>query len=685
MMRFFRKLTAFIAVLGAVAFASQALAQMAPADILRGFGGIGAGGFGAGGPRPNPLGTGGPQMLPSAMPPQIERICRFENLDDVLGEVSTDNQSRGSRDDIIVANSPENLQRLQIENLQRQRSNRTNPEANSVDPVFRPRFQLYRPNVFERYVKSVTGQELCRFGFQTVFGGSAFFEPPPLAMAPDDYMLGPGDEVFIRLWGTIEQDFAAVIDRAGLIVIPKVGPVRLAGTRLGQAANTLRAAIRKNFSDFNISVTAGQLRGIKVYITGFAERPGALDVSNFSSLSSVVFASGGPSSAGSFRNIELRRNGEVIARLDLYDLLMRGDKRGDRMLVSEDVIHFGPIGSQVAVLGGVNKPAVFEIRSGETASDVVRMAGNFSPGAATSPVNRLSISNRAGGFVAHPAAELTSLRLTDGDILIAQDASHLQVPKDRMAKRVVLQGHVQNPGEYVLPADATLKTAIERAGGLTNSAFLFGLKLTRRSILEEQRATIRRVLREFDRDYVSQGTVRPIDQTDAQMMSARLEFGQKVLSRLQTFEPEGRLVLPIKPDSREIPEVRLEDGDVVSVPPTPASIGVFGSVISPGNYAFISKGGLKDYLALAGGASKGADSGQIFVIQANGQARRNVAQLSFWGNRKSTEPPVELMLGDTIVVPEDMNKTVFTRQVVQWSQILYQLGLGAAAIKVLQQ
>lgn len=493
-----RQLIIFFGTLGCTIAASQALAQPAPAKIFELFGGFGAGGVANGGPRPNPLGAGGPQMLPSALPPQIERICKFE--DGVLSADQSDEKS-----DEIPRDRTQRLQKLQID--RELRDARIAAEANGDGPkVVSPLLKLYRPNLFERYVKSVTGQELCRFGFQTIFGGSAFFEPPPLAMAPDDYMLGPGDEVFIRLWGTIEQDFAAVIDRAGLIVIPKVGPVRLAGTQLGQAANTLRAAIRKNFSDFNISVTAGQLRGIKVYITGFAERPGALDVSNFSSLSSVVFASGGPSSAGSFRNIELRRNGEVIARLDLYDLLIKGDKRGDRMLVSEDVIHFGPIGPQVAVLGGVNKPAVFEVRSGETANDVIRMAGNFSPGAAANPVNRLSITNRAGGFVSHPSADLISLRLADGDILIAQDASNLQVPKDRMAKRVIMQGHVQNPGEYVLPADATLKTAIDHAGGLTNSAFLFGLKLTRRSILEEQRATIRRVLREFDRDYVSQGS-----------------------------------------------------------------------------------------------------------------------------------------------------------------------------------
>jgi len=230
MMRSFRKLTAFIGVLGAVAFASQAFAQMAPADILRGFGGIGAAGFGAGGPRPNPLGTGGSQMLPSAMPPQIERICKFEEPIGTL--IDSVRFGESSERDSTIVNSPQNLQKLQIDRELRE-ARKTGATGDDGPKIAYPLFQLYRPNVFERYVKSVTGQELCRFGFQTVFGGSAFFEPPPLAMAPDDYTLGPGDEVFIRLWGTIEQDFAAVIDRAGLIVIPKVGPVRLAGPRPG--------------------------------------------------------------------------------------------------------------------------------------------------------------------------------------------------------------------------------------------------------------------------------------------------------------------------------------------------------------------------------------------------------------------------------------------------------------------
>jgi hypothetical protein len=129
---------------------------------------------------------------------------------------------------------------------------------------------FYYPNAFERYVKDVTGQELCRFGHQLGSDLSSFFEPPPLSMVPDDYVLGPGDEVYVRLWGSVEQDIALVIDRSGQIVIPRVGPVKLAGVRYSEASNVIRAQVRKLFTDFNASVSLGQLRGIRVFITGYA-------------------------------------------------------------------------------------------------------------------------------------------------------------------------------------------------------------------------------------------------------------------------------------------------------------------------------------------------------------------------------------------------------------------------------
>ncbi len=625
------------------------------------------GAMATGGPKPQPSRAVDPQPLSSPIGLQPERICKFEETPqegEQIQERPASRQMPPVRTDVFGAVVP-------------------TYDSNQLQQQQQQAVKLYRPNQFERYVKSVSGQELCRFGFQTVFGGSAFFEPPPLATPPEDYVLGLGDEVFIRLWGSIEQDYSAILDRSGNVVIPKVGPVKLAGIRYGQAPQVLRAAVRKMFSDFDVSLTLGQLRGIRVFITGYADRPGAVTVSNFSSLSSVVIAAGGPAAAGSFRNIELRRNGQVIARFDLYDLLLKGDKSADRPLLSEDVIHFGPIGPQVAIFGGVNKPAVFEMKGGESVSDLVRMAGNLAPGSTINNILRLPILEREKGFQLVKPDQVLSTSLADGDVVKVQDNSMVLVPNDRMLKRVVLQGQVRKPGEYFLPPDATLAQAIEIAGGKAPGAFLYGLKLTRKSVLEEQKVLLRRILRELDRDLVSQSAMRPLNQEEAAALTARLEIGRTMIARLQSFEPEGRLALPIFPGTREVPSVKLEDGDVITIPAIPGSVGVFGSVVSAGSFLYDPTKELSDYLELAGGASKGGDLGQVFVIQANGQAKRDDRSwIPFWGAKSVLA--MGLNPGDTIVVPEKMDKTTFTRELVQFTQILYQLGLGAAGIKILR-
>lgn len=624
---------AVFAVASVCAWSVQAQSQQMMQELLRG---SALGTVPSVGARPNPARAAEPVPLQGAqLVPRVERVCKFEGADSVQQNTVSETGIRN---------------------------------------------ELYKPNNFERYVRLVTGKELCRFGFNAGFGSTAFFEPPPLALIPDDYVLGPGDEVFIRVWGSLELDFAAVIDRSGQVVLPKVGPVKLAGVSHGKAASVLKGAIQRIFSDFDASLTIGQLRGIRVYITGYAERPGALTVNNLASLSSVVFSSGGPSNAGSFRNIELRRKGQVIASLDLYALLLEGDKSADRPLLSEDVIHFAPIGPQVALVGGVNKPAVFELKGSETATDLVRMAGNFAPGGRLGTISRLSISNRDEGFQA--LASGTGTLLADGDIVMVSDRSMLEPPKDRMVKRVVIQGQVRKPGEYFLPPEANLKQAIDAAGGLVPGAFLYGIKLSRQSVLEEQRQMLARVLRELDRDLVSQAAMRPTNQQEASVLTAQMELGRSMLNRLQSFQPEGRLALPINFGDSAVPEVELHDGDTVSVPTVPASIGVYGSVVNAGTYLFDSSKKLSDYLQMAGGATKGADVDQLFVIRANGQARHIESRGAFFSRKANFDATPNP--GDTIVVPENMDKTTFTRELVTYTQILYQLGLGAAAIKVLQ-
>jgi protein involved in polysaccharide export with SLBB domain len=546
---------------------------------------------------------------------------------------------------------------------------------------------FYYPNAFERYVKTVTGQELCRFGHQLTYDMSPFFEPPPLAMVPDSYLLGPGDEVFIRIWGSVERDMAAVIDRSGLVVIPQVGPVKLGGLAFNQAERTVRRAVSRLYSDFNTSVSLGQLRNIQVFITGYAEKPGAYNVGNLSSLSSVLLAAGGPSSSGSFRNIQLRRGNNVVSEVDLYDLILKGSKQNDRILLNGDVIHVGSTGPQVAVLGGVNHPAVFEVKPSETLNAVIDMAGGLVPGADAQGVHMLPIANRGQGFQAVSLKGSEPRFMQDGDVVVARNDTGLSVPSDKKVKRVTVQGQVRKPGQYFLPASATLAEAIEQAGGLVPGAFVYGTRLTRESILRQQEETLQRVLRELDRDIVASSTMQPNSADEARLLQVRADLSKTLVLRLQSFRPDGRLTLPISPESSRIPIVELQDGDEILVPSIPQQVGVFGSVVSPGSFLFQPNSGVGTYLQLAGGAKKGADTDELFVIRANGEARSLSKGASILGLQLTGGDVQQLQVypGDTVVVPENMNKTTVFRELRDYATLIYQLGLGVAAFKVLQE
>ena len=543
--------------------------------------------------------------------------------------------------------------------------------------------RFHRPSEYELYVKNMTGLELCRFGFDFADDLLSLFEPPPLSAVPDDYVLGAGDEVYLRIWGSAsEQDISLVIDRSGLVFVPRVGPVKLGGVRFGDAAGVVRKVVRTSFSDMNVAVTLGELRGIRVYVTGHALKPGAYTVSNLASLSSVLLAAGGPGPSGSFRHLELRRAGKAIAIFDLYDLLMRGDKSADRLLVNEDVIFVAPVGPQVAVLGGVNKPAIYEVESNETAADLVTMAGGFLPGVGVSSLRVLPIAERARGF--QVLAEPSARPLISGDIFMFKNDTRAQLPSDQRNSAVHVEGQVRQPGQYFLPPGSTLEDAIAAAGGLTPGAYLYGLRLTRESVRVQQEATLLRMLRELDRDLVAAGTISPTNSEEAKLMQTRAEVSRTLVERLQAFQPDGRVMLPIAPAKSSLPIAALENGDRINVPSIPNEVSVFGSVVSAGSFLFAPGSKIQDYVNLAGGPRKGADVSESFVIRANGEAARfegaGRGLLPIFSDSRSAQ----VFPGDTVVVPENMNKTTVYRELASFATLLYQFGLGAAALKVLK-
>lgn len=556
----------------------------------------------------------------------------------------------------------------------------------------------YQFDDFERYVRRLAGvdesrasamnggpQDIRRFGSEVILGSTTMAAPDQAALVPADYIVSIGDELQITLWGSVDADVRATVDRTGRISVPRVGSFMVAGTRYAELPDVIGRRVGQVFKNFQLSVSLGQLRSVRVYVTGFARRPGAHYVTSLSTIVNVLMRSGGPSAAGSYRKIELRRGGQTIATFDLYDLLMKGDRSADRVVQAEDVIHIGPVGPQVGLIGSVNKPAVFELKPSESLQDVLTMAGGFTAVADRSRLTLESLAERDGQRIVQLRwPEDSKQALASGDVLRAFSQVEARLSTQLQNKRIRVEGEVAKPGEYILPPDSSLADALRLAGGLSPSAYLFGAELTRESVRATQQENYERALRDLEVEFAKAAYTRRALSADEAAAQAAAGSGSSVLiQRLREVKPTGRVVLQLNPASPELPALALEDGDRLYIPARPNTVGVFGSVFNGGSYLFAQGRNIDDFLKLAGGPTRGADVESVFVLRANGSvvsARQGGGGL-FGGsalNSLTAQP------GDTIFVPEEVGKTTFVQNAKEWTQILAQFGLGAAAIKTLK-
>jgi protein involved in polysaccharide export with SLBB domain len=299
------------------------------------------------------------------------------------------------------------------------------------------------PSEFQNFVAATTGQHLDIYGTGLFRNVPASFAPSNLTPVSADYVIGPDDELRIHIWGGINYTGNLRVDRSGNIFLPQVGSVHVSGVRFAELDQHLREATARIFRSFDLSADLGRIRSIQVYVTGQARRSGVYTVSSLSSLVDALFASGGPSPQGSLRHILVKREGKVVADFDLYALLLHGDKSGDMRLQAEDVLFIPPAGAQVAVIGSINTPAIYEMRDHETIGDLLEAAGNTSSLSARTKVSldRAELNQRTVLEFPLDSAGL-SAPLADGDIVRV----FAIVPSYR--KTVTLRGSVANAGRY---------------------------------------------------------------------------------------------------------------------------------------------------------------------------------------------------------------------------------------------
>lgn len=329
---------------------------------------------------------------------------------------------------------------------------------------------LYDPEIS---IEFEPGPESRIFGYDLFRNKNLTFEPSLNIPTPPNYQLGPGDQLIIDVWGASQQNYQLPLTPDGNIYIDNLGPIHVTGLTIEQASDRIIGRLKSIYSGLSgtdrntyAQVTLGNTRSINIFIIGEVKLPGTLTLSAFATVFNALYATGGPTINGSFRNIELFRNNELVATLDIYQFLMYGKRHNNIRLQDQDIIKVNPYVSRVDLTGEVKRPGLYELAEEEVLQDAISFAGGFSDKA----YHKLLTVYR------NTDTERKILNISKEDIksFIMQDGDSIPVAAilKRFENRVSINGAVYRPGDYSLSDGLTLNELIEKADGLRDDVFL---------------------------------------------------------------------------------------------------------------------------------------------------------------------------------------------------------------------
>lgn len=602
--------------------------------------------------------------------------------------------------------------------------------------------------------------------FQTQFN---FYLPPESVAAGGDYIVGPGDSFKITMWGISEGVFSVQVNQEGDIVLPKIGVVSVAGLSFAELKPYVEKELRTYYEGVNVSISIDKLRSNQVFVVGEVNNPGAYTLSSMSTAYNALFAAGGVTKKGSLRKIQVLRGGFVIATLDLYKFLLKGDKSQDRMLQSGDTVFVPLIGPVAGIAGQVYRPGIYELNGATDLNDLIDFGGGFLP---YSYLNRVQVkriiahkenitrdenvtADRLGkkfglnmmnmdlvevfpifeklnnvvyveGEVRYPGnyeykegmtikdvlpnkasfipftyyPHVEVVRIDDDSIdtkIIPVDINKLYAgdqkeniklqPLDKVfisantkkEGKISLKGEVLRPGNYTFVPGEKLSSVLERAGGFTADAYLFGAKFSRRSVKEVQSAKLTQIIENIEQEIIMKEAELKsgsIGDAEQKSRSAQLERSKKLLEMTKNDISEGRVILhlsyPLSVFKNSKDDINLENGDELNIPTVSNVVIVAGEVYTPSAVSFQKGGKASYYLHQVGGMTKNAERNNLYVIRADGSV---VSQEQ--GYNVSS---IELLPGDVIVVPQVVERFdgwAATRDITKW---LYEAVMAWALI-----
>jgi protein involved in polysaccharide export with SLBB domain len=460
-----------------------------------------------------------------------------------------------------------------------------------------PSLQDFEMHVTLLPLEPIDVDALRPFGYDLFAGAPTTFAPATDVPVPADYVLGPGDTLQVQLLGKQPATYELVVTRDGMIEFPQLGPIAVAGLRFPEAQALIDERVTNQLIGVRSSVSMGPLRSIRVFVLGDAERPGSYTVSGLSTITNALFVSGGVKTIGSLRKIELKRAGKTVRRLDLYDLLLRGDTRADERLQPGDVIFIPAIGPTVAVAGEVNRPAIYELTGPTSAADVIAIAGGLTPRADS----QLATAERIGANGIRTDVNLdlrgtgATSRIESGDLI--------RVPSIRptYTDSVWIRGHAYRTGPVQFRNGLRITDVIPTVEDLRPNADLHYLLIRR-----EDPVTRR----------VSAVSVDLLEALSHPQSAANVRLQSR--DEIYVFDAEGprdRIVNPL------LDELRLQ-----SDPTQPTQIvAISGSIKSPGQYPLEPGMKVSDLIRAGGGLSESAFASDAELTRyqvVNGERRQ---------------------------------------------------------------
>jgi polysaccharide export outer membrane protein len=436
------------------------------------------------------------------------------------------------------------------------------------------------------------------FGYDLFDRAISTFAPAMNVPVPANYLVGPGDELDVDLYGTKNANFKLIVGRDGRVSFPELGPIGVGGQTFASVKAQLESRVQRQMIGVRANVTMGDTRTIRVFVLGDAKWPGSYTISGLGTITSALFAAGGAQLIGSLRNIQLKRGGELVRRLDLYDMLIRGETTDDAKLLPGDVIFIPPIGPTVTVDGEVHRPAIYEIRNESSVADVIQLAGGLTPEADT---GKLALTRIDAGL--HRVVLQVDLSARAGQSETVRNGDSLRVSRLRptLDAGVLVQGYVYTPGAFAYHQGTRLTDVLRSVDDLKPNADLHYL-LIRRELPPDRRVAV------LSAD-LSAALREPGSPADVPLMAR---------DRIMVFDLQSsrdRVIQPLLDDLKLQSNIGLPE-EVVRID---------GRANVPGQYPFEAGMTVRDLLRAGGGLSDAAYGGSAELTRyqvVNGESRR---------------------------------------------------------------